>query len=365
MLKKFEVENFMGFADRLVFDLSARDYSFNEMITYNGVVNKAIIYGRNGVGKSALGLALFDIISHLTDKTRLYIQNYRNLDHSDKPVLFKYCFKFGNDDILYEYQKMEMDDLRNEKLTVNGKVLIDYDFFGDTKFIDPKIKGSLNIDLIDNKLSILKYIYKNTPTNSKSPVSKIISFCDNMLWYRSLSDGNSFMGYTTGASDLTEILYQTGQLSEFEKFLNDNGLNYKLKFESINGVHVLYALFNEGNNKAPFVQIASTGTKALLLFFSWKALAFNNISFLFIDEFDAFLHYESSELIVKTLNSLSKFQTVLTTHNTYLMQNKLTRPDCCFIMTRNKITSLYNATEKEIREAHNLEKMYINGAFTE
>ena len=58
-------------------------------------------------------------------------------------------------------------------------------------------------------------------------------------------------------------------------------------------------------------------------------------------------------------------QVILTSHNTYLMQNKLTRPDCCYIMSDNKITNLCNATDKEIREAHNLEKMYVNGVFNE
>ena len=103
----------------------------------------------------------------------------------------------------------------------------------------------------------------------------------------------------------------------------------------------------------------------MLLYYSWSILAFSKISFLFIDEFDAFLHYESSAKLVKMLNEQSGFQSVLTTHNTYLMQNRLTRPDCCFLMTKNKITNLYDATNREIREAHNLEKMYINGAFTE
>lgn len=84
-----------------------------------------------------------------------------------------------------------------------------------------------------------------------------------------------------------------------------------------------------------------------------------------MDEFDAFFHYESAELIVKLLNGQSGFQSVLTTHNTYLMQNRLTRPDCCFLLTKNKISNLYESTDREIREAHNLEKMYINGAFTE
>ena len=92
-------------------------------------------------------------------------------------------------------------------------------------------------------------------------------------------------------------------------------------------------------------------------------IAFDKISFLFIDEFDAFLHFESAKFIVEELNKQKNFQSIVTTHNTYLMQNKLTRPDCCYLMTKNKIASLFNSTDKEIREAHNLEKMYVNGAF--
>ena len=68
MLKRFEVENFKGFNDKIVFDLTAREYSFNPLLVNNGIVNKAIIYGKNGIGKSSLGIALFDIVRHLTDK---------------------------------------------------------------------------------------------------------------------------------------------------------------------------------------------------------------------------------------------------------------------------------------------------------
>ena len=50
MLKRFEVENYRGFSERLVFDLSAREYGFNQDLTYNGIVSKAIVYGKNGIG---------------------------------------------------------------------------------------------------------------------------------------------------------------------------------------------------------------------------------------------------------------------------------------------------------------------------
>lgn len=129
-------------------------------------------------------------------------------------------------------------------------------------------------------------------------------------------------------------------------------------------MHELFVVFSR-NKKVPFLSIASKGTKSLFLYFYWKTIAFNKISFLFIDDFDAFLSNEIAENILLDLNKNSNFQTLLTSHNTYLMQNKLTRPDCCFIMNKSKISSLSNSAQNEIREAHNLEKMYLNGAFNE
>lgn len=162
---------------------------------------------------------------------------------------------------------------------------------------------------------------------------------------------------------LNEGLYQSGKIHEFEQFLRDNDLNYRLKFESQNGIHELYAVFDNGKTKAPFSTIASNGTMALYLFYFWQITAFNNVSFLFIDEFDAFFHYEAAENLMLSLNKVKSIQSVLTTHNTYLMTNRLTRPDCCFVMTENKISSLCNATNREIREGHNLEKLYLSGEF--
>lgn len=368
MLKRFEVENYRGFSEKLVFDLTARDYGFNQNLIFNGVVNKAIIYGKNGIGKSALGFAIFDIVSHLTDNESLKKRNYRNLEHLDRPATFRYFFKFDNDEIVYAYTKFDQYDLRKEELTVNGREVIRFNYFNDSeedRFVDDTLKGSLNIDLKDNKLSVLKYIYRNTPTNPSSPVTKLVNFCEDMLWYRSLSEGNSYMGFTTDSFELTELIRKKNKLKEFQYFLKQNGLDYSLGFEKENDGYILYAYYGNGKAKAPFTSLASTGTKALLLYFAWSTAAFPKISFLFIDEFDAFFHYESAELIVKLLNEQSNFQSMLTTHNTYLMQNRLTRPDCCFLMTKNKISNLYESTDREIREAHNLEKMYINGAFTE
>lgn len=372
MLKRFEVENFKGFNERLVFDLTAREYSFNEEVIKNHIVNKAIVYGKNGIGKSSLGIALFDIVRHLTDKEKMppiYLQNYLNLDNVVDHASFKYFFQFGSDEVVYEYTKRDPDNLLTEKLTINNIKVIDYDYSNiENGFVDESLKGGeLNIDLIDNKLSVLKYIYRNRPDNPNSPFSKMMNFVNNMLWYRCLSEGNAFCGFMNGGSVLAEGLYQSGKVKIFEDFLRKNGVNYNLKFKNVNGQHILMAEFGKGNDirEAEFLTLASTGTTALFLFYFWNITSFNKISLLFIDEFDAFFHYEAAEYIIKILNNCTNFQTILTSHNTYLMNNEITRPDCCFLMTKNRIKNLFDSTKKEIREAHNLEKMYINGAFNE
>ncbi len=367
MLSRFIVKNFKGFDKSVEVDFTSSNYAFNQNLIRNGLVNKAILYGKNGIGKSSLGIALFDICEHLTDKKKMdsiYVQNYKNLNNINENVSFTYFFKFGNDIVEYYYEKKGRYDLVKELLKINNKIVIDYDYFVPSKqFISDDIVGNLNVSLIDNKLSIIKYIYKNTPTNSNPLITKIVEFCENMLWYRSLSEGNSYSGFTIGDYSLEEKLYEKAKIGEFKEFLKQNGLEYDLTFELINGNPKLFALFDGGKTKAPFTSIASTGTMALFLFYIWKITAFDKLSFLFIDEFDAFLHYEASENLIKLLSE-TNFQMILTTHNTDLLTNKLTRPDCCYIMTKNKVCNFANATNRELREGHNLEKLFKSGEFT-
>ncbi len=114
----------------------------------------------------------------------------------------------------------------------------------------------------------------------------------------------------------------------------------------------------------PFLKTASSGTKALYTFFYWYKTA-QDVSLMFIDEFDAYYHYELSESIVKLLEKMPNTQVILTSHNTNLLSNRIMRPDCYFILTKDKLTSLVNATDRELREGHNLEKLYMSGEFNE
>lgn len=369
MLKKITVKNYKCF-DEITFDLSSADYSYNPTLVKDGVVNKALVFGKNGTGKTSLGFAIFDIVQHLTDKQCFppwFMKYYTNLNTENNQVFFQYVFSFDLKEVIYEYAKTDAQNLVFERLTIEGKKVLDY-YYGNLQeqFVAKELCGNIDTRLPDNKLSILKYIYRNTPTDISSVLTRLMQFCDGMLWFRSLSDGNGYCGLINGSMTLEQMLFESKQLSHFQDFLAKCDLHYDLDFEDDGGGgHDLYAYFNQRKNKALFSTIASSGTKSLWLLFNWMVMAKNKLSFLFIDEFDAFYHFEAAATVVDELNASREFQSILTTHNTYLMQNKFTRPDCCFILTRKQIKSLKKSTERELREAHNLEKMYIGGAFAE
>ena len=75
------------------------------------------------------------------------------------------------------------------------------------------------------------------------------------------------------------------------------------------------------------------------MFFSWY-IQMEDASFVYIDEFDAFYHYQLSDYIVNKLKSFSNSQIIIAVHDTNLMSNELLRPDCYYILNDNKITSL-------------------------
>lgn len=214
---------------------------------------------------------------------------------------------------------------------------------------------------MNDDISLLKYVANNTILNKNHPLSELMNFVKGMLLFRD-NEGNSFIGIKSNVEYLNDTIVKNGELLNFEKFLKEHGINYKLESLKENEINMIYVKFKNGS--VPFETVASTGTKSLRLFYCWK-IQFSKIKFLFIDEFNSNYHFELSSQIVKELNELSDIQIVLTTNNTYLMSNKISRPDCTFIISNNKIVSLTNSTEKELREAHNIEKLYREGQFTD
>jgi AAA15 family ATPase/GTPase len=370
MIYKFAVRNFKGFKDWIEIDFSdIKNYEFNPECVLNGVVKDAMIYGYNGVGKSNLGLAMFDIVSHLTDKERgvKKYKNYINADSSDDMAEFSYIFKFDDDYVDYQYGKKDMETIVYEKLSVNNKEIVSYDRRNDAN-AEITLAGTENLNYNINQLeiSLLKYIKANTnllETKESSLFYRLFLFVDNMLlfWQR---DDRGYIGYETGRNDMLESIVNRDNFDDFKKFLKSAGLasNIYYKKDKTGEYSILYKF---GNRDVDFWQTSSTGTHSLVLFYFWlQSFKSENQgpSLLFIDEFDAFYHLSLSKFVVEELKRNS-CQVVLTTHNTGIMTNDLLRPDCYYLMYKDRIRSIASLTEKELRLGNNIEKMYRTGAF--
>ena len=364
MLKRFEVLGFKNFANRIILDFTdVRDYQFNLNCIKSSLLSKMIVYGKNAVGKTNLGLALFDITAHLTDMNVApgLFDFYLNADGNINYAEFRYVFQFDQSEVSYVYRKTDIRDLIYEELAIDGTPIFSYDFLtrqGDFSGLKEYVP-SLNFEFREKNLSVLRYIVNNSKTEDIILLAKLTRFVSRMLWFRSL-DENRYIGYKTDNTDYYKFIFDGNNLKEFEIFLNKSGVDEHLVAkENPSGEK---ALFFDRKKPLPFFMTASNGTKALYSVFYWLKTS-GELSFLFIDEFDAYYHVELSETIVEMLEEQRNFQTILTSHNTNLLSNRIMRPDCYFILTPEMLVSFANATKRELREGHNLEKLYISGEF--
>lgn len=364
MLKLFEVTGFKNFEKTLKLDFSdIRDYKFNNACVENNMLSKIIIYGKNAAGKSNFGLAMFDIVSHLSGKnvTPGLYDYYLNVNNKLGYAEFHYIFSFGIDEVDYKYRKDANQTLIYETITINSKLLFNYDYKDNSGNLDglKELAPTLNWVFKDND-SFLKYVINNTDLPDEHSLRKTMKFVNNMLWFRNFE--SKYIGYNSISNNNNDFSFNNKTLKEFESLLHKSGIDENLiEKKDIDGIHRLYF---DTKTPLPFFKVASSGTKALYTFFCWFKTA-SNASLVFIDEFDAYYHYELSESIVEILEKMQNLQVILTSHNTNLLSNRIMRPDCYFILTKDKLTSFANATDRELREGHNLEKLYMSGEFNE
>lgn len=369
MLQKFKVKGFKNFASQIEFDLTAGNYSFNDSIVKNNILTTAVIYGDNASGKSNLGLAIMDIITHLTDNeknSKNYKKHFLNLETMPKFAEFEYTFNISNHIVQYKYCKKSYDDILYEELYIDGDLLILYDKNEQIKTINLKNGNEINFDKLRNDQSLVKlaYIYSTGIDNveeSKDDIfNKFIEFVDSMLSFDSIY-GNHYQGYTTGSGDIATTIIEKNKIKDYQEFLSDLGIKYNLFEKEIDDSKYIFVKFPSGR-EANFFSIMSKGTAALSLFYMWYMQMVDGINFMFIDEFDSYFHHEVSRKLIKKLKESSS-QIILTTHNTANMSNTILRPDSYFTISHNKIANIADRSGREIRQAQNIEKMYRAGSF--
>lgn len=237
----------------------------------------------------------------------------------------------------------------------DGVNLLDSDEFGFETTVKNQLANSAN------SVSILKYILGTFPLSSGHYLLKLKSFINSMLWFRCLYE-RRFIGIDNGVVHIEDYIIQKGYLEEYSEFIRKESDQVFDFSPTVPGQKLIFCKI--GNNTVPLMSIASTGTKAFELLFYWtKRMQEADIQFVFIDEFDAFYHFELSINICRTLFH-GPHQVFLSSHNTMLLGNDFLRQDCGFYLRNNRIDPLCDCTDRgELRQGHNIEKMYRAGAF--
>ncbi|MDY3756580.1 MAG: AAA family ATPase [Treponema sp.] len=367
------MSNFRAFENAITIDFSATaNYEFNKEAVKDGIVKTGIMYGKNASGKSSLGLAIFDIVANLTDNFVNHgnYVNYSNRKTKDLRVTFEYKFEFDNIEIIYSYSKVDIRTIMSEKLSIGGRTLIEYDKTVNEDSIIIAFTGAehVNIELRKLNFSALKFIKSNVilaENEENATFNKFYTFINKMLLFWSL-ETREFIGYTpVSGSPILDTIIKRNHFADLQKFFQEAGFEDELAHSLINGSEKLLIKYSE-NESIDFGLACSSGMSSLLLLYYWLEDVSDPEfcpSFIFIDEFDAFYHYELSYFIIEKLKSYN-CQVLLTTHNTSIFTNDLLRPDCYFICSKDKIENAHNATVKELRFGHNLEKLYRGGTFS-
>jgi AAA15 family ATPase/GTPase len=373
MLKRFSVKNFKAFEDKVTLDLSSiGNYEFNKECISNGFCKTALLYGKNASGKSSLCFALFDIVEVLTDKYVCHdvYKPYKHILHQDAPTEFEYEFKFDTDEVFYKYSKSDQSTLISEELIINQKQIFSYKKDLVAQDIAVNLEGAETLKVSPDKLniSLCRFIKNNALLKNNlenSIFQKFFEFVENMLMIWSF-DQSCFIGYKNSPKDnLVKKIIENRNFEKLQQFFLEAGFTDKLTYKK-NSLGE-YNLFIQYDDKClDFNDAASNGMKALLLIYYYLENKLNQDkrpSFVCIDNFDAFFSFELSYFIVNQLKDCNT-QALLTTYNTCNFSNDLLRPDCYFLCSKNKIVDANNATDKELRRGHNLEKLYRGGAFS-
>lgn len=373
MLKRFSVKNFKAFEDKVTLDLSSiGNYEFNKECISNGICKTALLYGKNASGKSSLCFALFDIVEVLTDKHFCHecYRPYKHLLYQEEATEFEYEFKFDNNEVIYKYSKSDQSSLISEDLLINQKQIFSYKKDLVAQDIAVNLEGAETLKVSPDKLniSLCRFIKNNALLKNNlenSIFQKFFEFVENMLMIWSF-DQSCFIGYKNSPKDnLVKKIIENRNFEKLQQFFLEAGFTDKLTYKK-NSLGE-YNLFIQYDDKClDFNDAASNGMKALLLIYYYLENKLNQDkrpSFVCIDNFDAFFSFELSYFIVNQLKDCNT-QALLTTYNTCNISNDLLRPDCYFLCSKNKIVDANNATDKELRRGHNLEKLYRGGAFS-
>ncbi len=366
ILLRFSVSGYRGFRDPIDIDFTdKKNYQFGKECVRGEVLDKIVIVGGNGVGKTNFGYALVDIITTVTGFTRdigqmderCFLNGY---SHAGKA---EFCYDFIHKGcrIEYSYCKDSPTSILSERLAVDRQVLFDYSASDPASGTFDLARLGLseeNVAGLDGTVSLVRMCSEKHGSHNDPSVDAVWRFARQALYYRAMWKKDEHIGLMDTDDDVEGYIIGNGYLGEFLEFLKDVGLECKGICSSGREL-----VIRTDEKEIPFSDAASRGTMIMCRLFCWIKRCRDSDALIFFDDFDDMYHFTTARAAITKIISSNRSQCVFVTHNSGLITNDFLRPDCCFILESGKLSSLASRTEKDIRKGHNLEKMLRDGVF--
>lgn len=333
MLKMLKIYNNSGISEEIKINFTKSKATFKEKYIQGDIINPAVLFGKNGTGKTSILKSLFNIErimnDNLAENNKFVVKN--ELYNSEETTIELTCVLF---DVTYDYSIsiVSGDQIINESLKVDGKIYSREVF-----------------DILAPNYSMIRYIGHE---NLNHPFTILFKYLSNITY--------------------VNVDKQVVTKYSFKKLLDLHGdklLSAGKLFSDVMDLAISYDLNKEKmiaeykGVELDYYTMLSAGTRD---FYEMLALIFElpRGSLLVVDEIEKTFHSDLLSQVIDYINQEFDIQIICSSHNTNFM--KRLRPDQLFITKKsNDIVSVDRISDihPAIREIHNLEKLYMGGKF--
>lgn len=367
MLIRFWVENYRCFRKRVEIDFTdKRNYAFGKECVRGDLLEKVVITGENGAGKTSFGYALVDIVTTLNGFTKDIGQNseecfINGFGDSDVAV-FHYEFSHRGSFVVYEYSKPSVFEIRSERMTIDGSAVFDYDLTDMStavfKLDRIGIRWAPDPSALDGKVPLMRMLDEKALIDMYSPARPIVDFSKRSLYYLAMWRMDDHIGQVDYDVKVAEYIVDSHLERDLQAFMRDQcGVDLDIRVSSGRLVVVI------GSREVPFFKGVSRGMAIMCRLFAWITKTRDRDALIYFDDFDDLFDYRTAERVMGYIIKGSPSQCIFVTHNIDLIASEHLRPDCCFIMRGRQLRSLASLTDKTLRRGHNLAKMIRDGVF--